>query len=151
MNRQEADQDPAEWLPPSAEALCWYGAEWTATKLRWGLAVDERERDLRRYRGGVHARPGRPAANQRHHRPVNGWEPTQTERRFDLVELDRFRYDTPEQITAWTSHLAGVETHLRLLKARPGRAIVGAITGTLTRPGLLVLGRPVPLRPDAAR
>ncbi|MFI0874850.1 hypothetical protein C6W96_01480 [Streptomyces sp. CS149] len=51
---------------------------------------------------------------------ANGWEPTQTERRFDLVELDRFRYDTAEQITAWTSHLAGIEHHLRLLKARPG-------------------------------
>ncbi|WP_329391596.1 HNH endonuclease family protein (plasmid) [Streptomyces sp. NBC_01351] len=44
-NRQKADQDPAQWLPPSAEALCRYGAEWTATKLRWGLAVDEAERD----------------------------------------------------------------------------------------------------------
>ncbi|WP_206310065.1 hypothetical protein [Streptomyces sp. A0592] len=32
-------------LPPSADALCRYGAEWTATKLRWGLAVDEAERD----------------------------------------------------------------------------------------------------------
>ncbi|MEV7617092.1 hypothetical protein [Streptomyces sp. NPDC089799] len=28
-----------------SEALCRYGAEWTATKLRWGLAVDEAERD----------------------------------------------------------------------------------------------------------
>ena len=27
-------------------------------------------------------------------------EATQTERRFDLIELDRFRYDTPAQITA---------------------------------------------------
>ncbi|WP_435886652.1 HNH endonuclease family protein [Streptomyces erythrochromogenes] len=44
-NRSKADQDPAEWLPPSADALCRYGAEWTATKLRWGLAVDEMERD----------------------------------------------------------------------------------------------------------
>ncbi|WP_349637028.1 hypothetical protein [Streptomyces sp. RerS4] len=44
-NRQKADQDPAEWLPPSADALSRYGAEWTATKLRWGLAVDEAERD----------------------------------------------------------------------------------------------------------
>ncbi|MEU5810721.1 HNH endonuclease family protein [Streptomyces sp. NPDC047718] len=44
-NRSKADQDPAEWLPPSAEALCRYGAEWTATKLRWGLVVDEAERD----------------------------------------------------------------------------------------------------------
>ncbi|MFC9816117.1 HNH endonuclease family protein [Streptomyces virginiae] len=44
-NRSKADQDPAEWLPPSADALCRYGAEWSATKLRWGLAVDEAERD----------------------------------------------------------------------------------------------------------
>ncbi|MFF3431379.1 HNH endonuclease family protein [Streptomyces sp. NPDC002602] len=44
-NRQKSDQDPAEWLPPSADALCRYGSEWTATKLRWGLAVDELERD----------------------------------------------------------------------------------------------------------
>ncbi|WP_392892999.1 HNH endonuclease family protein [Streptomyces sp. LN699] len=44
-NRQKSDQDPAEWLPPSADALCRYGAEWTATKLRWGLAGDELERD----------------------------------------------------------------------------------------------------------
>lgn len=44
-NRSKVDQDPAERLPPSADALCRYGAEWTATKLRWGLAVDELERD----------------------------------------------------------------------------------------------------------
>ncbi|MFD8951952.1 HNH endonuclease family protein [Streptomyces xanthophaeus] len=44
-NRQKADQDPAQWLPSSPEALCRYGAEWTATKLRWGLAVDEAERE----------------------------------------------------------------------------------------------------------
>lgn len=40
-NRSKADQDPAEWLPPAPDALCRYGAEWTATKLRWGLAVDD--------------------------------------------------------------------------------------------------------------
>ncbi|MGC5545526.1 TniB family NTP-binding protein [Streptomyces griseus] len=50
---------------------------------------------------------------------VNGWEPTQTERRFDLIELDGFRYDTPAQITAWISDLAGIEEHL-LLKAPRG-------------------------------
>ncbi len=44
-NRQKADQDPAEWLPPAPDALCRYGAEWTATKLRWGLAVDDAERE----------------------------------------------------------------------------------------------------------
>ncbi|WP_078861318.1 HNH endonuclease family protein [Streptomyces sp. NRRL F-2747] len=44
-NRSKADQDPAEWLPLAPDALCRYGAEWTATKLRWGLAVDGGERD----------------------------------------------------------------------------------------------------------
>ncbi|MFE7131818.1 HNH endonuclease family protein [Streptomyces sp. NPDC057638] len=44
-NRSKADQDPAEWLPPAPGARCRYLAEWTATKLRWDLAVDPRERD----------------------------------------------------------------------------------------------------------
>lgn len=44
-NRSKADQDPAEWLPPAPDALCRYGAEWTATKLRWGLAADSAERE----------------------------------------------------------------------------------------------------------
>ena len=29
-NRSKSDQDPAEWLPPSADALCRYASEWTA-------------------------------------------------------------------------------------------------------------------------
>ncbi|MEV7729115.1 FAD-dependent oxidoreductase [Streptomyces sp. NPDC087917] len=44
-NRQKSDQDPAEWLPSSSEALCRYASEWTATKLRWQLSVDELEKD----------------------------------------------------------------------------------------------------------
>ncbi|MFD3780434.1 HNH endonuclease family protein, partial [Streptomyces sp. NPDC058612] len=46
-NRSKSDQDPAQWLPPSGsqEVLCRYGAERTATKLRWGLAVDGLERE----------------------------------------------------------------------------------------------------------
>jgi hypothetical protein len=43
---------------------------------------------------------------------------TQTERRFDLVHLEPFRYDTPENIAAWTAHLADLERHLRLFRAR---------------------------------
>ncbi|MEV4244534.1 hypothetical protein AB0J63_14095 [Streptosporangium canum] len=53
-------------------------------------------------------------------RNARGLEATQTERRFDLIELDRFRYDTPDQMKAWTKHLAGMEEHLRLLKSLPG-------------------------------
>ncbi|MFJ3832829.1 hypothetical protein ACIPWI_33480 [Streptomyces sp. NPDC090046] len=44
-NRQKSDQDPFEWLPPESEALRRYASEWTATKLRWQLAVDQNEQD----------------------------------------------------------------------------------------------------------
>ncbi|MER5277760.1 HNH endonuclease family protein [Streptomyces sp. NPDC002809] len=43
-NRQKADRDPAEWLPPAASAQCTYGADWVGTKLRWKLAADGKER-----------------------------------------------------------------------------------------------------------
>ncbi|MEW1892237.1 HNH endonuclease family protein [Streptomyces sp. NPDC085659] len=42
-NRQKADQDPADWMPPSPEAQCRYVGEWVATKLRWQLTADVRE------------------------------------------------------------------------------------------------------------
>jgi Bacterial TniB protein len=42
---------------------------------------------------------------------------TQTERRFTLVNLDPFSYDTPEDIAAWVRHLRGIESHLRLFHA----------------------------------
>jgi hypothetical protein len=43
-NRSKADQDPAQWLPPLADARCTYAADWVATKLRWNLTVDDTER-----------------------------------------------------------------------------------------------------------
>lgn len=42
-NRSKTDQDPAEWLPPAADAHCRYVVEWVGTKLRWGLTADEPE------------------------------------------------------------------------------------------------------------
>ncbi|MFJ3786326.1 HNH endonuclease family protein [Streptomyces sp. NPDC090093] len=42
-NRSKADQDPATWMPPLPDAHCRYIGEWTATKLRWDLAVDQSE------------------------------------------------------------------------------------------------------------
>ncbi|MFE4258192.1 AAA family ATPase [Streptomyces sp. NPDC056883] len=59
------------------------------------------------------------------HAIAHGLEATQTERRFDLVELDRFRYDTPAQIAAWTTHLRGLEDQLRLLNTKPGMLTEG--------------------------
>ncbi|WP_404200089.1 HNH endonuclease family protein [Streptomyces tauricus] len=44
-NRSKSDQDPADWQPPLADARCTYATDWVATKLRWQLAVDDRERD----------------------------------------------------------------------------------------------------------
>ncbi|MEU3001282.1 HNH endonuclease family protein [Streptomyces sp. NPDC006995] len=42
-NRSKADRDPAAWMPPAQSATCTYLADWTATKLRWGLTADETE------------------------------------------------------------------------------------------------------------
>lgn len=42
---------------------------------------------------------------------------TQTERRFKLVNLDPFSYNSPEDIAAWVCHLAGIEACLRLFEA----------------------------------
>ncbi|WP_413754905.1 DUF1524 domain-containing protein [Streptomyces sp. MMBL 11-3] len=33
-NRSKADQGPADWMPPLADALCTYATDWVATKLR---------------------------------------------------------------------------------------------------------------------
>lgn len=44
-NRSKADKDPSEWMPPSADAHCRYVTEWTTVKTRWGLSVDEVERE----------------------------------------------------------------------------------------------------------
>ncbi|GGU11452.1 HNH endonuclease family protein [Streptomyces lateritius] len=52
-NRQKADQDPATWMPPAPGVTCRYLAEWTATKLRWGLTADQAEIDaIKVYAGG---------------------------------------------------------------------------------------------------
>jgi hypothetical protein len=58
---------------------------------------------------------------------------TQTERRFDLVHLQPFRYDTAEHIAAWVAHLAGLEQHLRLFHAAPGMLSAGTMPEYLFR------------------
>nr|WP_237694931.1 TniB family NTP-binding protein [Streptomyces sp. SID5468] len=64
---------------------------------------------------------------------VNGLEPTQTEHRFELVEMDRFRYTTSEQINTFLQHLHGIEAHLRLLNAKPGMLTTGTMPEYLMR------------------
>ncbi|WP_225995124.1 HNH endonuclease family protein [Streptomyces arboris] len=43
-NRSKADRDPAQWMPPAESATCTYLVDWTATKLRWALAMDDAEK-----------------------------------------------------------------------------------------------------------
>ncbi|WP_328349174.1 HNH endonuclease family protein [Streptomyces sp. NBC_00445] len=42
-NRSKGGKDPARWLPPATSAHCTYAVDWTATKLRWDLAANDKE------------------------------------------------------------------------------------------------------------
>nr|BFD89435.1 hypothetical protein KitaXyl93_07950 [Kitasatospora sp. Xyl93] len=64
---------------------------------------------------------------------IHGLEITQTEHRFELIELDRFRYTTPKQIQAFVDHLEGIEQHLRLLNAKAGMLTGGVMPEYLMR------------------
>jgi hypothetical protein len=44
-NSSKSDQDPADWLPDVADDRCDFVADWLAVKVRWSLAVDQREHD----------------------------------------------------------------------------------------------------------
>jgi hypothetical protein len=58
---------------------------------------------------------------------------TQTERRFDLVNLDPFTYDTPAEAAAWVEHLAGIEIQLRLFHAKEDMLTAGDMPEYLFR------------------
>ncbi|MFD6068666.1 AAA family ATPase [Amycolatopsis lurida] len=58
---------------------------------------------------------------------------TQTERRFDLIHLEPFTYDTPDGIAAWTAHLAGLQDELRLFHAGPDMLTGGTMPEYLFR------------------
>ncbi|WP_284741714.1 TniB family NTP-binding protein [Amycolatopsis sp. RTGN1] len=58
---------------------------------------------------------------------------TQTERRFDVVHLEPFSYDTPDGIAAWTAHLAGLQDELRLFDAGPDMLTGGTMPEYLFR------------------
>jgi hypothetical protein len=42
-NQSKSDRDPADWLPPASGAACAFLGDWIAVKVRWDLAVDQRE------------------------------------------------------------------------------------------------------------
>ncbi len=58
---------------------------------------------------------------------------TQTERRFDMVDLDPFDYTTPAGITAFQDHLAGIEDQLRLFYSFEGMLTTGEMPEYLYR------------------
>ncbi|TMC10510.1 MAG: hypothetical protein E6J41_08070 [Chloroflexi bacterium] len=106
------------------------------TRLRMHRADDQDVLDLLRALMSMHVTlvligvdiPGSGLLREGRHAPIvstpahrqSDEAATQTERRFDLVHLDPFRYDTPAGIAAWVAHLTGLETQLRLFEARPG-------------------------------
>ncbi len=75
---------------------------------------------------------------------------TQTARRFDLITLDPFRYDSLAGITAWARHLIGIEQQLRLLSTRPGMLTGGVMPEYLFRRTGGVVGRLERLIEDGA-
>lgn len=58
---------------------------------------------------------------------------TQTERRFKLVHLEPFRYNTPAGIAAWTAHLDELQQNLRLFQAAPDMLTGGGMPEYLFR------------------
>lgn len=44
-NRSKSDQDPAEWIPTNKPYVCTYITNWISIKIRWGLSVDQKEKD----------------------------------------------------------------------------------------------------------
>lgn len=43
INREKGAKGPEDWLPPDPARRCRYIVDWIAIKLRWELAMDERE------------------------------------------------------------------------------------------------------------
>jgi chloramphenicol 3-O-phosphotransferase len=66
---------------------------------------------------------------------------TQTERRFALVNLESFSYDTPASTAAWVAHLSGIEGQLRLLDAGPEPLTGGTMPEYLFRRTGGIVGR----------
>ncbi len=44
-NESKGSDDPADWIPSRAAAVCPYVATWIEIKTRWSLAVDQAEHD----------------------------------------------------------------------------------------------------------
>ncbi|WP_331747859.1 AAA family ATPase (plasmid) [Streptomyces sp. NBC_00984] len=65
---------------------------------------------------------------------------TQTDRRFDLVDLDPFDYTTPIGIAAFLDHPTGIEDQLRLFRATAGMLTSGSMPEYLFRRSRGIVG-----------
>lgn len=45
VNRAKGDKDPGRWRPASFEERCVYARDYAATKIDWGLTLDQAEHD----------------------------------------------------------------------------------------------------------
>ncbi|MFI8989864.1 AAA family ATPase [Streptomyces antimycoticus] len=66
-------------------------------------------------------------------RSPNDHAASQHERRFQVVDLDPFRYGTAKEMRAWVTHLRRVEGHMRLLTATKGMLTCGDMPEYLFR------------------
>ncbi|MCJ1676263.1 AAA family ATPase [Streptomyces sp. APSN-46.1] len=57
--------------------------------------------------------------------PVSQGERTQHLRRFTMVDLGPFPYETPQEMAAFLKHLKGIEDHICLFDAVPGMLTTG--------------------------
>jgi hypothetical protein len=71
--------------------------------------------------------------DNRHDRGHDRAVATQSERRFDIVDLDPFNYTTDAGISAFMTHLSGIEEQLRLLRSTEGMLTTGAMPEYLFR------------------
>ena len=88
-------------------------------------------------------------------RPRNQRLSTQTARRFTVIELDTFAYDTSENIRDWIAHLKAVEEDLLLIDKQPGmlstnlaeflyertNGVIGVLTDYVQMAATSVIGR----------
>lgn len=129
---READQDVADWIRALQET--------SATVI--GIGVDVEASGL--------LYEGRARTNQK--RLL-----TQTRRRFSVLDLRPFTYDSAEDINHWVAHLKAVEQDLPLLDKTPGMlsqdlpeflfaqtgGVIGSLSTYIKKTARLVLGRPV--------
>lgn len=82
---------------------------------------------------------------------------TQTARRFTVLDVEPFRYDTAPEIMAWVEHLAVIEASLPLLEKSPGmlsdsdlteylfeqtNGVIGVLADWIQLTAASVIGRP---------